>query len=275
MPAFRTVADAIASQEPLPITVKNTFVNVDNRPPACPPRRTSSLPPCLRGDGLKKEVDRFISDASTEFSTEASEDDASSPMSGLRMLASGTYRAPAGWGPQSPDQSPTQAASRSPLSAKAKAWQPSVLKACQVDGALGWFHHEAAEAVAAVKTALETSGYWVGIEAIEHGQGWIIMAQVQPEDMHRAEYLLKLAKEALLGTTEQSSSVKVMGYRQAPFLPLPQGFTASLGAVQDASQACYDAYGKGFCRRGCACRWEHPSCVRSVKVVVLPHTESP
>jgi len=179
-------------------------------------------------------------------------------------------------------------AARSRLSANARAWEPvgaqtpvqmqqnwTVPTAPQLappppfGAPMGQFQQEVAATVMAVKSSLECSGFDICVDLMEHGQGWLVTVKVLSHDMHRAEYMITIAKETLLMSTEESSSVKVMGYRSVPFLPTPRGFLAMLGAVPDQSQACYNAYGKGFCRRGAACRWQHPPCMKSVKVSVV------
>lgn len=112
----------------------------------------------------------------------------------------------------------------------------------------------------------------LGVQCVEEGiEGWAITIEVRAEDMQRTECLLTLAKEALLENAERGA--KVVGHRWTPFLLFPQGFIAMLGFVQDESKACYDAYGKGFCRRGGSCRWQHPPCTKAVKVVMTSAAE--
>jgi hypothetical protein len=199
-----------------------------------------------------------------------------------------------------------QVAARSRLSAKARAWEPAnatnASSAACAGGAasaaiaqtpvqmqqnwpvppapqlastfgdpMGQFQQDVAAVVMAVKSSLECSGFDICVDLAEHNQGWLVTVKVHSHDMHRAEYMITVAKETLLMSTDEASKVKVIGYRLVPFLPTPQGFLAMLGAVPDHSQACYDAYGKGFCRRGAACRWQHPPCMRSVKVGIVCH----
>mmetsp|Transcript_86730 Transcript_86730/g.273627 ORF Transcript_86730/g.273627 Transcript_86730/m.273627 type:complete len:384 (+) Transcript_86730:133-1284(+) len=137
------------------------------------------------------------------------------------------------------------------------------------DGAPTQFFQEALQAVSTVKAALQSWPCSRNLEVTGHAQGWIICIKVRAEDVPRAEYILKMAKEHLLWSTNDSPSLRVIGHRLAPFVSSPLSFTATLGAVLDDSKACYEAYGKGFCRRGHACRWQHPPCTKSIQVAVV------
>jgi len=48
----------------------------------------------------------------------------------------------------------------------------------------------------------------------------------------------------------------------------PQGFEATLAAMENARNACYHIFKKGFCRHGDQCSKQHPVCQQTVQVVV-------
>lgn len=295
-----TKVESVASPERLPILVKNTFIDVMIPSVECrPQRRSSSLPPSLRSaEAAKPDAERWDSDDSTDLCTEVSDDDISTPSPAACVAGLDTSAVVAAPPAPAPSAGSPVAAPRSRLNAKAQAWQPGAAAAappvlvtqpggmvCQplqanvapfqplqpnpVHGAFGMFNHHTGEVVAVMKAALETCPCANFVEAAQHAQGWTVSVHVNAEELIRTEYILRIAKESLLNSTSKNAFVKVMGERLTPFLPAPQGFMATLGAVVDSSKACYDAYGKGFCRRGHACRWQHPPCMGSIQVLVV------
>lgn len=118
------------------------------------------------------------------------------------------------------------------------------------------------EVVSAGKVALEKSIGNVRIEMIEASGGWSLVAHVHAQQLNLGQVALALAQEAMLAAAELSDKVYIIGYEAQPFAPLPgssDGFTTQLAKVRDEDSACWDLLAAGVCRRGCACRWQHPS----------------
>jgi len=129
--------------------------------------------------------------------------------------------------------------------------------------------------VAAAAAALAGCSHIKCAKTTEGPRGWSIVAKIAAEDAHHKESALAAAREALLQAARQSSCVYVLGHRAQPFMSTPVGFASSLGAVADESKACWSMINQGFCRKGCACRWEHPACQTTVNVMVQVERPSP
>jgi hypothetical protein len=99
---------------------------------------------------------------------------------------------------------------------------------------------------------------------------WTIEMATQDDCGVYKDYLLTLAKNALYSATSESKSIYIMGYNAEPFFSKPEGFVAMLADMQNESRACWDYYTTGVCHRDCACRWEHPTCLMPINVVVKP-----
>lgn len=122
--------------------------------------------------------------------------------------------------------------------------------------------------VAAASAALGGCDFVKSCKTTEGPRGWSIVAQIKAEDAKCREEALANSKEALLKAARDSGCVHVLGHRAQPFVSTPVSFAASLGAVADESKTCWSMINQGFCRRGCACRWEHPTCQTNVNVMV-------
>lgn len=60
-----------------------------------------------------------------------------------------------------------------------------------------------------------------------------------------------------------------MGYcSPRPFLMQPQGFEATLAAMDSKTNACWHIFKRGFCRHGAECAKQHPVVQLPVRVVV-------
>lgn len=103
------------------------------------------------------------------------------------------------------------------------------------------------------------------------GEVWTFAVWLRPEDARCKDEVLKSAKDALMGAAETSESVYVAGYMNKPFTLTENGFSGTLVGMYDESKACWDAFAKGFCRRGGICRWQHPVCNVAVNVEVKFH----
>lgn len=103
-----------------------------------------------------------------------------------------------------------------------------------------------------------------------------VVAELKSEHFQHLDGLLKEAQEVLLrggaGASPASGgswgAVAVLHQMRLPFRRTPQGFSAILTDMPDRSQACWDAYGTGFCQRGVTCRWRHPRVAIPFQVVV-------
>lgn len=60
-----------------------------------------------------------------------------------------------------------------------------------------------------------------------------------------------------------------MGYcSPKPFVMQPQGFEATLAAMETKMNACWHMFKRGFCRHGAECAKQHPAVELPVRVVV-------
>mmetsp|Transcript_44285 Transcript_44285/g.128054 ORF Transcript_44285/g.128054 Transcript_44285/m.128054 type:complete len:310 (-) Transcript_44285:55-984(-) len=251
------------------LEVRKTFIELRSERqsrPAGARRRCSSEPPQSVRDHADDECNSpsrcCAEDASPKSrpSEGASTDDAASA-SGT-VCSSGDSVEP----PPSPHHGiATSAAAapemkRSPLSSKAKAWQPPA----QPDAAP--FDTEARAILDAVVMGARTAGLISRSElawdtASTHCSVNLAMAT---QEAGRVEHLLMLLKNALLQAAAGSTMTTVMGYGAAPFVPTADGFSAMLGKCERADLACWDAYCQGFCRRGNSCPWKHPRTLLQV-----------
>lgn len=92
----------------------------------------------------------------------------------------------------------------------------------------------------------------------ETARGWSVAGHVASSDAGSTHFASTEA--ALLRAAEESSNVYVVGYEAEPFqsLTLCNGFKARLAFVENDQTVCWDLVSKGFCKRGCKCRWQHP-----------------
>jgi hypothetical protein len=86
-----------------------------------------------------------------------------------------------------------------------------------------------------------------------------------------ASWIFPLVKDTLLSSAENSEKTYIMGYNNRPFSNVDSlSFSFSIGSVPTAhmNTACWDTYEKGYCPRGCGCRWDHPTDSDTMKVIV-------
>jgi hypothetical protein len=100
------------------------------------------------------------------------------------------------------------------------------------------------------------------------GKGWTLSCTVPASQMQSFEATTEFVGDALLKAAEASDGVYIVGYEAMPFAALGSrpGFSATLALVPDEANACWDLLARGYCRRGCACRWQHPSWQVTVEV---------
>mmetsp|Transcript_51139 Transcript_51139/g.147577 ORF Transcript_51139/g.147577 Transcript_51139/m.147577 type:complete len:332 (-) Transcript_51139:133-1128(-) len=132
----------------------------------------------------------------------------------------------------------------------------------------GGFVAQLAVVIAAAAAALEGLSFIKSAKTTQGPRGSSIVAQVRKEDAGCREKALEAARDALLRAATGSTCVHILGAKAQPFMSTPVGFAAHIGAVADEGKACWSMINQGFCRRGCACRWEHPVSQTMVNVMV-------
>eukprot|EP00929_Paragymnodinium_shiwhaense_P017118 TRINITY_DN126076_c0_g1_i1.p1 TRINITY_DN126076_c0_g1~~TRINITY_DN126076_c0_g1_i1.p1 ORF type:complete len:303 (+),score=86.05 TRINITY_DN126076_c0_g1_i1:102-1010(+) len=280
--------------------IKNTFLDLDvGEGENESPRRSSSLPPALRNKNKENndlETKSFASARSEEDTTDAADSrndndsDAAecwADMYSPRENMFGYNRTADGYAGEDPQPPPPPApvvprtSLRTKLNSGAKLWQPGAAAPApaastpsQDEVFMHNFENQVANIVHTVQDALVANGQCVQVDAICSGvhegscrQGWAIVATVPAAAMQYITFMVMLAKDVLLNAAEQSDCTYVLGYKKEPLEMRPQGFKTTLCAMQDESQACWDIYGEGICRRGSSCRWQHPPAFSSFAVI--------
>lgn len=268
-------------------TVKNTFIDLQFIPACALPRR-KSVPPSLRlcADNLKGDENLPMShvdtDASTDAHTDASNDGDDGTASEFAVSTPRSYFgdsstsqtaglvhecsecAPEVWSPVADPPKPSSEYQR--LNAKATAFKPQTAGEETVKP---HFKMHIANVIRVTMAALQGCEYASHVEVCETAGDWSIVIQARGKGDWQTERLLTVAKEALLDATSESKSIYVMGYAAPqPFSARPQGFEATLGAMANATKACWHVFKKGFCRHGIDCCKEHPACQTRVHVLV-------
>lgn len=117
----------------------------------------------------------------------------------------------------------------------------------------------------------------LGVQVHDGGMGGTTMivgksAHANPE----AEPVFSKVKDALLHSAEQSENTYILGYGAQPFNNLDNmSFSANIASVPNDDTACWETYEKGFCPRCATCRWDHPSDIDQVRVIVMIQKASP
>lgn len=123
-----------------------------------------------------------------------------------------------------------------------------------------------------VTSSLQASPYLEVVRAFQHRdqKGWTIEMTANEElTQDKEEYLLTLAKNALLGANSNAPNVYIMGLAAKPFTFKSHGFVTMIGDMQDEAKVCWDLYSRGSCSRSaCDCRWGHPKCLMPINVLV-------
>lgn len=267
------------------VTIRNTFIEM--RPePVSSLRRSQSTPEFdLQSPRGKDLAERFADgmaspSKSSQASTDAFTDDSGTEEEG--KLSDGA-RTPDVEQPQSmmlaavlrPVPVPSESC-RGRLRAGAKEWMPSIAQqsppedGSDLKQAHGQFHAEAGEVIEQVAAAVRKCGICVGVEVDRKGvqqsaQGCALTVVIQLEQVHMAERLATIAKQAIMAATHRSKGVRLLGRNKLPFARTPQGFIATFAAppVND-SRACKFLYDGGFCRSGHWCRHGHPTSTMSL-----------
>lgn len=277
------------ASEAFPIIERNTFISVYCGESALPTRRCSSLPAQMRrredalecGAKLKgKTPDGVDSEAITDVCTESSfsdcgnttEEGEQSPLSELAkdddehlsMLRAALPSA------------------KTRLSSKAALWAPaadSFTPMAEV-APLGQWRVAVPQDPEWLRQWQESAASIVWNMSIVIGQ----LECVSCVDCHRDasttawtvsvrcsaagfDGVQAAAQESICKDVQRCQCLYLLGYRRAPFQPIPAGFVAVLASMVNTKNACWDYYTKGFCPRGCACQWEHPGLGEQVNVL--------
>lgn len=158
--------------------------------------------------------------------------------------------------------------SLSRLSSRAIAFQPKVVTE---EPAKQPFKRQFEDVINRAKRAMQDSGHVANVEICHDEDGCSVIVQpIETADGEwQTERLLTIAKESLLQASLKSKCIYLMGYcAPKPFVMRPQGFEATLGAMESAKTACWHVYKKGFCRHGATCNKQHPACQMPVRVLV-------
>lgn len=95
-----------------------------------------------------------------------------------------------------------------------------------------------------------------------------LFATLGEEDSHAVEEISSAAKDAIFSRTSRSRGVCLIGFKKAPFVSTPEGFTANLGSVSRKRQACRQFYADGQCKYKEACYWQHPTSITRLNFVI-------
>jgi hypothetical protein len=133
-----------------------------------------------------------------------------------------------------------------------------------------------AEVLTLISCAMEVlaSGHGVdNVQLMDGGMGGTSMIVAQSRSTSPDVQILSLVQDALMGSAEQSENTYVLGYGAQPFTKLDlHSFRASIAHVPAAhhATACWDTYEQGSCPRRCgSCRWDHPSDVDIMRLIVM------
>jgi len=159
---------------------------------------------------------------------------------------------------------------------KPSRYSPAVSTASEAkhvveDADLKTYKKRFAEVVAWAKKAIKGIEHVASVQVSDSPAGWTVIIQPQGvgDEDGQTDALIAKAKEALLDAATKSKCVYLMGYcTPNPFSMRPQGFEATLGAMENAKSACWHVFKKGFCRHGDTCSKRHAACTMSVEVLV-------
>jgi hypothetical protein len=84
--------------------------------------------------------------------------------------------------------------------------------------------------------------------------------------------VFSLVKDALLHAAEESENTYILGYGAQPFTNIDAlSFSCNIvcAPLAQADTTCWDTYSEGYCPRCSACRWNHPSDIDKMHVIVM------
>jgi hypothetical protein len=118
-----------------------------------------------------------------------------------------------------------------------------------------------------VKHEIEKCEYVTQVDATDCDGTWCFV--VRPSGACQMDTIIEHAKKALVKSTSTCKSIYLMGYMlDIAFSAQPQGFSATLGAMENSATACWHIFKKGFCRHGDMCCKSHPVWKVPVRVLV-------
>lgn len=268
------------------IRVKNTFIHLDEaedddrQPVLC---RRVTLPASSRlAFGRKSSIESDTSTRGSEASAGSSPD--ISPMVSPRQqskrwadITDDDSPRAAGQAvpPPPPPPQPIAVASsptRTRLNAKAAAFQPELASRSAVtvpDKEAAAMRAQVSAVMEQLQATFDCCGKAIKINVLAGDTSQIrVVLWVSAEDEWQTESLLAATKEALLRAPSERTATYVLGYLERPFAPQPSGFSGVLAKMEDKSRACWETYKKGFCCKGSACRFRHPTRPVPISVVV-------
>lgn len=131
------------------------------------------------------------------------------------------------------------------------------------------FNLKVAGFVSNVALVVERAASCARVEAVNRSsKGWTIELTPEETGTLKGDYVLALAKHAFLSHSCEDHGLYMLGYAAKPFISRPNGFVVVLGNVAAEKRLCWDFYSKGFCRKGCDCKWEHPTCSTPINITL-------
>jgi len=282
--------DASQARCPSPFIIVNTFIEVVSPCSSkVDTRRSFSAPPSTRaserGSPLAYSLGKS-EENSSGASTSAMDEDEITSCSGSCEY-NGSF-ADEGDSPPPPSPEETEGTTlvladllgeprqRAKLSAKAAAYAPSP---CQTVALVGHgrqglnlppeVHRQLSEVMSVAETILLRENSVVQhVRCSENATGWTIVGSIHPTQAAYAKRVLASAGDQMLTSAQQCSNVHVIGAGANPFTPLygGLGFSVQVAFLPNEAAACWNLLRKGFCARGHACRWQHPSWEATVNV---------
>lgn len=276
------------------LIVKNTFLEYPTT--CCVQPRRISVPPSLRlcredtPTNAKVLFEHVGSDTSTDAHTEAStcsECGAKTPESFdeycFDEASSEASPASTGWLEEVCTQSlwfvPPPPVRQTALSPKSPSWKPRLNAKAEAFQPVGVieepakqpYKHRFIEVINWAKKAVLDSKLVANVQVSDDASGFslIVQPKATAEAACQVEKLIKVVKDALLQAASKSKCIYLLGYcSPKSFVEGPQGFEATLGAMENATSACWHVFKKGFCRHGANCCKSHPACQVPVRVLV-------
>jgi hypothetical protein len=123
------------------------------------------------------------------------------------------------------------------------------------------FAKQVADIVAKLEITALSSEWDLQIDISKDTNGHTLSLSLKDEDEggDHKDQIIAECKDALLRAAQESTCACVLGYALNPFQTLANGFTATLGEIEDASWACWDIFAMGACPHGSACARTHPT----------------
>jgi len=80
--------------------------------------------------------------------------------------------------------------------------------------------------------------------------------------------VVQAVQDGIFQRTNRTRGVCLLGFRSAPYIPEPQGFSVLLATVATKRKECRRIYREGYCHAGHNCSWEHPACTVKLDVTI-------